>query len=286
MPTNAHITFISAGAGSGKTHRLTEILHQELLGQQVQPSGVIATTFTRKAAAELRERVRSHLLKQGQINLATAMGQARIGTVNSICGQLLERFAFEAGMPPEQRVLEENQATLLLNKAVDRVLDGERLDNLLAVARRLGLEDTYQQGDFANTNWRDELRKLLDQLRTNDIDLELSCGFAARNAEDMLTHFPTPTKTDLSGELLRSIPDVLAQLLAAHSDKKNTEGYIALLTSFQRELQHGNVRWSDWAKLAKEAPEAKLKPLVTTLSETIGRYAEHPDLHRDIRAYL
>lgn len=39
MQTTAHITFISAGAGSGKTHRLTEILHQELLDQQVQPSG-------------------------------------------------------------------------------------------------------------------------------------------------------------------------------------------------------------------------------------------------------
>ena len=86
MPKNAHITFISAGAGSGKTYRLTEILHQELLSQQVQPAGVIATTFTRKAAAELRERVRSHLLEKNEIGLATAMGQARIGTVNSICG--------------------------------------------------------------------------------------------------------------------------------------------------------------------------------------------------------
>ncbi|KAI3494591.1 hypothetical protein L1887_40567 [Cichorium endivia] len=172
-------------------------------------------------------------------------------------------------MPPEQRVLEENQAALLLNKAVDRVLDCERLDNLLAVARRLGLEDTNQQGDFANTNWRDELRKLLSQLRTNDIDLELSRSFADRNANDMLKHFPKPTTADLNGELLHSIPKALDLLQAAGSDKKNTEAYI-----------------TDWAKLAKEAPEAKLKPLVTTLSETIGRYAEHPDLHGDIRAYL
>ena len=134
MPKNAHITFISAGAGSGKTYRLTEILHQELLSQQVQPAGVIATTFTRKAAAELRERVLSHLLEKNEIGLATAMGQARIGTVNSICGQLLERFAFEAGMPPQQRVLDENQAKVLLNQAVDRVLHGENMDNFLALS--------------------------------------------------------------------------------------------------------------------------------------------------------
>ena len=286
MPKNAHITFISAGAGSGKTHRLTEILHQELLSQQVQPAGVIATTFTRKAAAELRERVRSHLLKKGEIGLATSMGQARIGTVNSVCGQLLERFAFEAGMPPQQRVLEENQAKVLLNQAVDRILHGESMNTFLAIARRLGLEVTHQQGDYASNNWLDELRRLLDQLRTNDIDLDLARGFAARNAEDMLEHFPSATKTDLSGELLRIIPDVLAQLVATNSDKSNTRTYVSLLTDFQRELHQGNARWSDWAKLAKAAPEAKLKPLTVSLTETVERYAEHPDLHRDIRTYL
>ncbi|WP_369989581.1 UvrD-helicase domain-containing protein [Pseudomonas xanthosomatis] len=286
MPKNAHITFISAGAGSGKTYRLTEILHQELLSQQVQPAGVIATTFTRKAAAELRERVRSHLLEKNEIGLATAMGQARIGTVNSICGQLLERFAFEAGMPPQQRVLDENQAKVLLNQAVDRVLHGESMDNFLAIARRLGLEVTHQQVDYANNNWLDELRRLLDQLRNNDIDLDRARGFAGRNAEDMLEHFPKVTKTDLSGELLRIIPDVLAQLVAANSDKKVTAEYISLLMEFHRELQQGNARWSAWAKLAKSAPEAKLKPVIANLTEAVERYAEHPDLHRDIRMYL
>ena len=52
--------FISAGAGSGKTYRLTQILHAKLSAGEIRPSGVIATTFTRKAATELRERVRSH----------------------------------------------------------------------------------------------------------------------------------------------------------------------------------------------------------------------------------
>lgn len=73
----AKLTFISAGAGSGKTHRLTSLLHEELSSKRVHPSGVIATTFTRKAATELRERVRGYLLKQGEHVLANAMGQAR-----------------------------------------------------------------------------------------------------------------------------------------------------------------------------------------------------------------
>ena len=47
------LTFISAGAGSGKTHRLTQILHEQLSSGSVRPSGVVATTFTKKAATEL-----------------------------------------------------------------------------------------------------------------------------------------------------------------------------------------------------------------------------------------
>ena len=74
-PRKAKITFISAGAGSGKTHRLTELLQEELTSRGARPAGVIATTFTRKAAAELRERVRAQLLQQGCFALANAMGQ-------------------------------------------------------------------------------------------------------------------------------------------------------------------------------------------------------------------
>ena len=55
------LRFVSAGAGSGKTYRLTQILHEKLSSGQAAPGGVIATTFTRKAATELRERVRTAL---------------------------------------------------------------------------------------------------------------------------------------------------------------------------------------------------------------------------------
>lgn len=49
---------ISAGAGSGKTYRLTQEMVKFLQNGKVRASGIIATTFTNKAAAELQERVR------------------------------------------------------------------------------------------------------------------------------------------------------------------------------------------------------------------------------------
>ena len=93
-----NITFISAGAGSGKTYRLTQDLGKLLTEDsgEYRPSGVIATTFTKLAASELRERVRQQLNESGQSDLAVKMEQALIGTVNGVCGQLLKRFSFEA----------------------------------------------------------------------------------------------------------------------------------------------------------------------------------------------
>ncbi|MBK6741420.1 MAG: UvrD-helicase domain-containing protein [Haliea sp.] len=80
----------------------------------------MATTFTKLAAGELQEKVRSALIEAGQLNIANQMEQALIGTVNSVCGEILRRFAFEAGMPPDQQVLEEAQGAVLFQQAMER----------------------------------------------------------------------------------------------------------------------------------------------------------------------
>jgi len=59
------IEIVSASAGSGKTHRLAEILALAVEGGHVRPEAVVATTFTNRAAAELMERVRSASSTQG-----------------------------------------------------------------------------------------------------------------------------------------------------------------------------------------------------------------------------
>ena len=50
------IKYISAGAGSGKTYTLTHQLAELIIEEKVKPEGIIMTTFTIKAASELRER--------------------------------------------------------------------------------------------------------------------------------------------------------------------------------------------------------------------------------------
>src|ERR1035438_10163503 len=127
------------------------------------------------------------------------MGQARIGTVNSICGQLINRFAFEAGISTDQQVLEEVQAGVILGRAIDAVLDGPGMSGLQSTARRLGLEE----------GWKEALRSLVDQARSNDISVDLLGGFAQRNADDLLSYFPKGAAQNLDQDLLKAIDSVL-----------------------------------------------------------------------------
>ena len=272
------IVFYSAGAGSGKTYKLTELLHHGLTAGGVRPSGVIATTFTKKAATELRERVREHLLQQGDFERANAMGQARIGTVNSVCGQLLSRFAFEAGMPVDQLVLEEGQAATLLAKAVDSVLTAENLRELLALSRRLGLEDS----------WKSALQNLVNQIRTNDIPLGKVGSFAGLNADDLLSYFPRSLSEDMTAQLRSEINRALPKVesVARDGNKKNTQKYLDFLKDFSRKMDEGNLAWGEWVKLGKEKPEAGLVPTIEPIADLAKRVAEHPGLQQDIRRYL
>jgi ATP-dependent exoDNAse (exonuclease V) beta subunit len=282
----AQIRFVSAGAGSGKTFALTKILSEELAAKRARPAGVIATTFTRKAAAELRERVRSHLIGEGEYAMANAMGQARIGTVNSVCGGLLERFAFEAGLPTELRVLDEMRAKRLLGEAIDVAVESRQLTELLEVARRLGLEDDGSR--FAGDSWRDALRKLVDQARANAIEAEALRGFGELNADQLLAHFPKLLYEDLDARLMAAIKGVLPAVRAALDScgRENTRKYLDLLEKALRDLQDDRLQWSQWNKLAKEKPEAGLRAKVKPVAAAASSHPHHRRLHEDVRRYL
>ena len=57
--------FVSAGAGSGKTYRLTQDIARMITAGECQAEEIILTTFTEAAAKELREKVRSTLYAKG-----------------------------------------------------------------------------------------------------------------------------------------------------------------------------------------------------------------------------
>ncbi|MCB0530384.1 MAG: UvrD-helicase domain-containing protein, partial [Saprospiraceae bacterium] len=149
-PQRLSIEVISAGAGSGKTYTLTGRM-VDLLKNGVRPAGIMATTFTQKAAAELQERVRIRLLEAGMTEAANELGEALIGTVHSIGTRLLQRFAFEAGVSPLVEIIAESDGQRLFNESLSQVLSEHRIEHMNRLSDRLGLTKKTQGEPY---DWR------------------------------------------------------------------------------------------------------------------------------------
>ena len=279
MSLPSTITFISAGAGSGKTYQLTELLLQRLRARSAEPAGVLATTFTNKAANELRERVQTDLLKAGEHAHAQAMGQARIGTVNSVCGALVARFAFELGLPPVLEVLDEIAARALIAESIDVAIDIPRMAAIGEVARRF---------DRDASGWQADLRELIQNARANGLEGEPLRAMSGRNADDLLRHFPCITRDDLDLCMRQAIETAVPQLEAVLAQKtvKLTRKCLDLLQDFHGKLDSGSARWVDWVRASKATAQTALTDVIAPVLETAARFPSHPRLREDLRRYL
>jgi len=166
---------VHAAAGTGKTWLLVSRIVRLLL-DDVKPSSILAITFTRKAAGEMRLRVDERLLELCDASdaklrealdaigvdpnretasrarrlyeqLLVAPHELRATTFHAFCQELLSRFAFEAGVPPSFEVIDQAaEIEAAAWRALDRDLCG-RDDALIAAMDRLlqdlgGLENT------------------------------------------------------------------------------------------------------------------------------------------------
>ena len=116
--------FVSAGAGSGKTFTLTRRIAYALSpesGPFVEHlDQVLAITFTKDAAAEIRDRVRRALIDEGMDEEALTVDDAWISTIHGMCSRILRAHALELGIDPEFTVLTDTDE--LMDQAVEHVL--------------------------------------------------------------------------------------------------------------------------------------------------------------------
>ena len=272
-----NITFISAGAGSGKTYRLTRDLGK-LLTEQVdkfRPAGVIATTFTKLAANELRGRVRQRLNETGHNDLAVRMEQALIGTVNGVCGQLLKRFAFEAGLSPLQNVIEEQAAEHLFAVALESVLTLDKVKSINGLAQRLSIED-----------WRKEVKGIVQTARANNLPSSQLTAFSNTSIVELFKFLPAVSKRDLNAELLSAIQTAIANIDLEIDKTKGTRGYVSFIKDCQRKLKSNRYCWADWVKLSKSGPAKKSDLIAEPVSIIASEMEKNANFQNDLTIFI
>jgi hypothetical protein len=117
VASDAKRVVLHAGAGSGKTSVIAERYLRLVTKGGVAPEQVLTITFTRRAAAEMKERIVAGLRRAGRGDLAQRAETGPIQTVHGFCERLLRENAFAAGIDPQFDVLEGPAAVEVAHEA-------------------------------------------------------------------------------------------------------------------------------------------------------------------------
>ncbi|RLM32852.1 exodeoxyribonuclease V subunit beta [Haloarcula sp. Atlit-120R] len=211
---------ITAGAGTGKTTTLTEryvtILEEN---PSLTPENIVTITFTRKAAAELTERVRTEVYDRlaaedspdGYHRWRDVLDELEDGyvhTIHAFCTRLLRERAVEAPVPLGFDVLDEDGAATLQREVVTEFLEGNQSDEDVALLAQLwgrsqlvdvltGLLDERPQSEAVLERWRNA-----DVEEYVDVLWETVCDLDADDARETLyTHGVLETLRELADRL-------------------------------------------------------------------------------------
>ncbi len=160
---------VTAGAGTGKTRTLVARF-LALLVDGLPLRSVVAITFTKKAAREMRNRVREEVrtfLHQVDLepqersrwrDIYDGLDAARISTIHTLCADILRHHPAESGVDPAFEMIEEGEMALLQSQAVEEAL-GWAVDDLHTVS-------------LFSTFGARELRRILRRLLEKRLDVD------------------------------------------------------------------------------------------------------------------
>lgn len=119
---------VAAGAGSGKTRVLSMRYLYLVKDQGISPSRIMCLTFTRKAAAEMRSRIRSMLLSASKDDAVfgaalESFADSKVGTLDSFCSELARNSCARWGVAPDFEVDDQSASESTYQTAMEYLLE-------------------------------------------------------------------------------------------------------------------------------------------------------------------
>jgi len=216
---------VKAGAGAGKTRVLVERYIAILTQAAAEVDGIVAITFTRKAAREMKERVRGkvrQLMAETQGSEAwqrwrdvdRKMDSAPITTIHSLCSRILRENPAEAGVDPEFGLMEAADESALLDDVWQTVLDQAAGKQ---EAWLMNLLDVYSPGQI-----RQEFRPLFEKI--------FATGLIGPQLEAALWPEP-PEQAEVAGDKLKSAYQELFRWIPDTGKLNKTQATLAEIRS-------------------------------------------------------
>ncbi|HUN14948.1 MULTISPECIES: exodeoxyribonuclease V subunit beta [unclassified Alistipes] len=241
-----NVTFISAGAGSGKTYSLTKQIVEFIKNRTCSADEIILTTFTRAAASELREKVRSALYKEGLYDEAVQIDNAAIGTIHSISYQLVARYWYLLGISADVRMIAEEDQAFYVSQSLASLPREADLYTFRQMMQALNItyRDDYNRPQPNPDFWKSDLQNIIDKINNFCIDAE-GLERAKEVSKEMLAQVLNTNKVTIDfnpAEVIQNIDNLLDAALQlkrskpAEKQKKIKE----IRTNFEKNLKKTN----------------------------------------------
>ena len=270
-----NIQYINAGAGSGKTTRLTEILSEKLGSKEYKPSEVILTTFTELAASEFREKSRERLYNDNHADVAAELDSATIGTVHSVALSFIQKYWYLIGVSPDMKVMSEDDLQVYISESLGDYVEKEDLEFFRSYGSFFDLKDSQSHVDL--DFWKDHLLAIIDKVNNYDVDIEQSKTDSCKVVEEVFN-----SNIALNQQLLDEFTEAFDSRIGGYSDsaKKNVQ-------SILDGLKNKAVSYATLIKLYKEL--TKDKPYMgkgnrQALKDALGE-RNYDDLVDNLKAY-
>lgn len=284
------LTLIKAGAGAGKTYTIQSTLADWIKQGKVKPDRVLAVTFTNDAATEMRNRIRLALLKEGMMTEARLLQKSNISTIHAFGLDILQTFAYEAGISPTPRQLTEQEQDFLLRKAMDNV---QAIQPVLDELEHYGYNGSYKGGSYQEPDEQlsETILGLINKLRSLGKGFNTAAGEADAllgQAKDIIIETYGHVQRDdapYADELWRAIEAVKAEYpdpktLAAKSEwgnNEHTRAFVAnIYSATRKKLNRSWKLWSDLQfkeklkNIRKKHPRADLAEPIWNAAEKLN----------------
>lgn len=258
-----NIQYINAGAGSGKTTKLTQILSEELgkPDAKIRPSEVILTTFTELAASEFREKSRQQLFQDGHPDVAAELDSATIGTVHSVALRFIQRYWYLIGVSPDMKVMSEDDLQVYISESLGEYVSASHLLFFNDYRAYFDIKDTQGKADFEF--WKEHLLTIIDKANNYSVDIERSKKDSCTIVEQIFNS-RTPLDRSLTDEFIR----ILASEIDNYSDPQKKK-VRPLLDSLKSKLSYAIIA-KIYKTLTGDTPEMGKKNR-TKLANLIGQ---------------
>ncbi len=238
-----NVTYINASAGSGKTYTLTHKLAELIKSGLVRPEQVIMTTFTVKAANEMKEEAKKVLYENGLFEAATQLDQAMIGTIHSVANSLIKKYWFFLGLSPDMGVMAEEDTQFYISQSLSELPTHDELNQLHAFCESVGIQYGYFSGknglnyDF----WKSDIEKLI--ALTTNYEIE-SYDRSVRESLDFIHGFVHPSvKLDYSPEKLMAILDEHVSFAGTQRESKKKQDVLTEIRRLKRGVNAPTISW-------------------------------------------